>query len=261
MNQRNKRIQSSNLPNENLSIDSQLEAVSVSSGRQEASKRASKRAGVVRSYLLAIFCASCLVALGATPSQAGVAEDAIFEVSLGGGLAIPTGGFSNYWDSLGAKSGYELDLSGGYFLTPNLSIGLAFELAQFTIDNPINPQHYRLYTLGLYGKYFSGLDSKVSPYLRVQSGITIPNFSAPLAANPGKAFHESQFSPAFDALIGLGARISTSDGGGIFLEASYRFTKLGGNTSSFESETLVLPGDVSHIQLTIGFGFDFGPKQ
>jgi Outer membrane protein beta-barrel domain len=214
-----------------------------------------------RCYLLAGLCAGAMVALSAPQSQAEVDEDAIFEVSLGAGMAIPTGEFSNFWDTLGAKSGFELDLSGGYFVTPNISIGVAFELAQFSIDNPNNPQHYRLYTLGAYGKYFAALDSRVSPYVRVQGGITIPNFSAPLADNPGKAYHESQFDPSFDGLIGLGARISTSENGGIFLEAAYRFTRVSGATAVFEGETLTLPNDISHIQLTIGFGFDFGPKQ
>jgi len=87
-------------------------------------------------------------------------------VSLGGGLAIPVSDFSNYWDTLGAKNRFDLDFSGGYFLTPNLSLGLAVEYGQFSVDNALNPQKYRLYTLGAYGKYFIGLDSKVSPYLR-----------------------------------------------------------------------------------------------
>jgi len=202
--------------------------------------------------------------LSASSAQARVNEDAIFEMSLGGGFALPVGDFSNYWDTLGARNGFELDFSGGYFLTANLSLGLAVEYAQFSVNNPLNLQKlqkYRLYTLGAYGKYFTGLDSKISPYLRVQGGLTIPNFSAPLERIPGKAFRESQFEVGFDGLIGLGARISTSDWGGIFLEAAYRYTKVNGNTSTFEGELLTLPADVTHIQITAGIGFDFGPKQ
>jgi len=227
----------------------------------QAHSRSFFRSGMSFGALLCAGTIATIAALGTPTAQAGVNEDAIFEVSLGGGLAIPVSDFSNYWDTLGAKNGFDLDFSGGYFLTPNLSLGLAVEYGQFSVDNALNPQKYRLYTLGAYGKYFTGLDSKVSPYLRVQGGLTIPNFSAPLEQTPGEAFRESEFSAGFDGLIGLGARISTSDWGGIFLEAAYRYTKASGNTSSFGNERLVLPADVTHIQLTAGIGFDFGPKQ
>lgn len=228
---------------------------------QQGANKLNKFFNSIRPQVLALLCVAAVVALSVSPTRAGVDEDAIFEMSIGGGFAIPVGDFNDYWDTLGARTGLELDFSGGYFLTPNLSIGVAFEYAQFSIDNPNNPQHYRLYTFGGYGKYFSGLDSRVSPYLRVQGGVTIPNFSSPLVMTPGAAFRESQFDVAFDGLIGVGARISTSDKGGIFFEAAYRFTPLAGATSSFGNEPLTLPGDVSHIQLTAGIGFDFGPKQ
>ncbi len=215
----------------------------------------------IRIRVLAFLCVGVVAALNVSPVHAGVAEDAIFEGSIGAGFAIPSGGFSNYYDTLGANTGLELDFSGGYFVTPNLSLGVAFEYAQFSVDNPNNPQHYRFYTFGVYGKYFTGLDSKVSPYLRVQGGLTIPNFSAPLTMSPPDTFAETQFEVGFDGLIGVGARISTSSKSGIYLEADYHFKQISGATGNFGDEILTLPGDAAYIQLNMGIGFDFGPKQ
>ncbi len=215
----------------------------------------------IRLQVMALLCAGAVVAISVTPAQAGIDEEALFEVSFGAGFAIPVGGFSDFWDTLGAKTGLEMDISGGYFVTPNLSLGLAFEYSQFSIDNPANPQRYRFYSIGVYGKYFTGLDSKVSPYIRVQGGLTLPNFSAPVTIDPPKIFDEIEFSAKIDALIGIGARISTSSKSGVYFEAAYRYKPIGGSTGNFGSEIIELPSDAPYIHLTAGIGFDFGPKQ
>ena len=55
-------------------------------------------------------------------------------MSIYGGFGIPSGGISDWNDSLGAGTGWEIGMDVGYFLTPSMVLGLNFTYAQFSVD-------------------------------------------------------------------------------------------------------------------------------
>ncbi|MFQ5607487.1 MAG: outer membrane beta-barrel protein [Candidatus Zixiibacteriota bacterium] len=213
--------------------------------------------------LAAILLAPAL-ALLSVPGQvsAEIHEDALFEVSIGGGLSVPVDDFkefrfADFNGDLGAGNGFHVDASGGYFLLDQLSIGVSLAFSQFGIDNPATDLKYRIYSVGAYGKYHFGYESRVTPYIRLQAGIAVPNFSTPLRT-PGLAFRENPYDLRAEARASLGARISTSEWGGFFIEAGVRYSDVAESESDFKQEIYEIPVDAAQFQLTAGFSFDIG---
>lgn len=199
-------------------------------------------------------------------AAAEIHEDAKFEISIGGGLSIPADDFksnfqfaapTNSSGDVSAESGYHFGGSGGYFLLDQLSIGVSFSYSEFGIDTSVTRLKYRLYSFGVYGKYHFTYETRVTPYVRLQGGIGVPNFSTPLRT-VGFDFRENGYGVSAEALISLGARISTSEWGGFFLELGYRYSDVAGSQASFKQELYELPADVAQVQISAGFSFDLG---
>lgn len=199
--------------------------------------------------------------LAARQATAEIHEDAKFELSLGGGLAVPADDFkSNYRfagepGNLGAKSGYHYTVSGGYYLLDKLSVGVNFTYSQFDVDSIGIAFKYRLYSIGMYGKYHFTYENRITPYVRVLAGIAVPNFNTPLRT-VGLEFRENGYSIKPEGLISIGARISTTEWGGFFFEVGYRYSDVAGARTSFKQESYELPADVAQIQISAGFSFD-----
>lgn len=227
----------------------------------EKRARHSAQRYLTRLAALILFSGSALVSQQAS---AGIHEDAMFEVSFGVGISIPADDFKNNFEfapptnfigEVNAESGKHLTVSGGYFLFDQLSVGVSFAYSQFDIDPAITNFKYRLYSFGLYGKYHFSYESRVTPYLRVQGGIVVPNFNTPLRT-VGLGFRENGYGLSGEGLVALGARLSTSDWGGFYLEVGYRYSDVAGSQTSFKQETYELPADVAQVQITAGFSFD-----
>ena len=106
--------------------------------------------------------------LTATPARAAIQEDAIFEVSLGGGLSVPSGDLSDYTfldETLQTATGYQFYAAGGYFFTDLLSVGLGLSYTEYGMDAPAlansSGMKFRFYTASIYGKYPEGIPVRV----------------------------------------------------------------------------------------------------
>ena len=202
--------------------------------------------------------------LVARQAAAEIHEDAKFELSLGGGLAVPADDFksnyrfaptNNFTGNLAAKTGYHFTVSGGYYLLDKLSVGLNYSYSQFDIDPAITSLKYRVYSIGMYGKYHFTYENRITPYVRVLAGIAVPNFNTPLRT-VGLGFRENGYGIKPEGLVSLGARISTTEWGGFFFEVGYRYSDVAGARTSFKQESYELPADVAQIQISAGFSFD-----
>ena len=201
-----------------------------------------------------------LVLLSATNANAQIAEDALFEVNLTFGASIPSSEFSDYFDTLGANTGFNIRGSGGYYLLDNLSVGLYFNYSEFSIDNTANPLKYRIYDFGGYAKLILSPEKKFTPYVRGELGLVRPNIATPITS-PQVGFREISYSSGIGGGGFLGVRYSTFEYGGLFAEVGYRTEIVSDKNGSFAGVTYELPADINNIQLNAGFNLDFGPKQ
>jgi outer membrane protein W len=150
-------------------------------------------------------------------------ERDFLEFSFYGGLGIPSGGISNWQDSLGAKTGWQLGMDAGYFLTSNLVLGLNFTYMQFAVDNTNEASllHHRLFNPAIYLKYYFFGESNFVPYLKGHAGVDNPKFATLLTELPQPAYRELSYDPGFAFGFGAGAFYYTSDYSGLFLEVDY----------------------------------------
>lgn len=155
-------------------------------------------------------------------------EKDFLEASIFGGLAAPTGGISNWSDSLGAKRGFTTGIEIGYFLTPRMVLGLTFSYSQFSINatgagsEEASQRHHRLYNPAIYGKYYFFSESHFAPYFKAQAGVDNPKFVTSVYDMPSIApkYREMSYDPAFAIGGGAGLFYYTSDVSGFFIEAN-----------------------------------------
>lgn len=150
----------------------------------------------------------------------------LLEVSGYGGMMIPGGGLKDWNDSLGAKTAWQVGLEVGYFLTPDLVLGVGMTYAQSGIDSPVDiGQSHRLYLPSAYLKYYFWSESDLAPYVKGMFGLVAPKFSTPVTDANGTnlRFRELSYDPAL--MIGGGAGIFyyTSDYSGLFLEGTFQY--------------------------------------
>ncbi len=154
-------------------------------------------------------------------------ERDIIEISFFGGLGIPSGGISD-WNTLdierGAKTGWDIGIDAGYFLTTSLVVGLNFVYTQFSIDaaSEQSNHNHRLYNPNLYIKYLFEGESYWVPYLKGQLGVENPKFSTFVEnIGGGNRFREISYDPSFGFGVGAGLFYYTADYSGLFLEVNY----------------------------------------
>jgi hypothetical protein len=116
------------------------------------------------------------------PLHAQEEERDVVEVGFFGGVGIPAGGLSDwktYDRARGAKTGWDIGLEAGCFLTPRVVLGVNFVYTQFSIDvagDQTNHNH-RLYNPNVYVKYLFEGESNLIPYLKGHVGVENPKFS------------------------------------------------------------------------------------
>ncbi|MGH8014934.1 MAG: hypothetical protein ACREBV_01945, partial [Candidatus Zixiibacteriota bacterium] len=107
---------------------------------------------------------ACLVVLalvlGISSQALGQEEQAyvkdFMEVNLFGGGGIPSGDLKDFGDTTGAKTGFNIGLDAGFFITENLVGGLNFTFTEMSIEDntTVGGLHHKLYNPNLYLKYY-----------------------------------------------------------------------------------------------------------
>ena len=191
-------------------------------------------------------------------------ERDLLEVSVYGGVVLPSGGVTNFSDSLGAKTGWQIGLDVGYFVTPEWVVGLNLVYAQMGIDtpDPANTQHHRLYNPMAYVTYYFWGEGNLVPYLKGKAGLYNAKFSTAVTNGDGTnlRYRELSYDPAFAIGGAAGVFYYTSDYSGLFVEASYQtaFTKnvskdFGGIPYKFGESTSIID---LHAGIRVFFGSD-----
>lgn len=184
-----------------------------------------------------------------------------FEVSMYGGLTMSSN--IDWYDSLAAKTGLHFGGTGGYYFTDKICLGVYFTYSQMGLEEPygldLRSQNYKMYNIGLYGKYaFSG-ESNLEPYIKLSAGANFPKF-ATWVGEFRTRMRELSYDPGFSGGGYLGLMYYTSDYGAIFIEAGYHMDLLQYNEGTYDEVTYVIPEDVKYAEVRAGVVVFFGPE-
>ncbi len=164
----------------------------------------------------------------------------VLEVAIFGGVGVPSGGITD-WTTGGqtfaetttrkAKTGLDLGIDIGYYLKPNVNIGLNFMYTQFDAEAPtgitiaegLDKQKHRLYNPNVYLKYNFEGESNFVPFLKAHVGLDNPKFSTWVLDHNdnSRKFRELSYDPAFAFGASAGLFYYTADFSGVFVEAGY----------------------------------------
>ena len=174
---------------------------------------------------LSVLCAAfLLLAVNLTALAQDEEEEKDFmEMNFYGGLGIPAGGISDWHDTLGAKTGFSMGIDLGYFLKPNLVIGVNMVYSQFSIDaeDEASELHHRLYNPNAYIKYYFQGESNLEPYIKAHIGLENPKFTTFVGNFAGNRYREKTYDPSLAFGFGAGVFYYTADFSGLFLEVNY----------------------------------------
>lgn len=200
---------------------------------------------------LAIFLAVIFTATLCVSSFAQDVERDVLEVSFMGGLAVPAAGISDWHDSLGANTGWNVGLDVGYFATSNFVVGLSFVYSQFSIDadDEASELKHRLYNPNLYLKYYFIGESYWEPFIKAHVGVENAKFTTSLVAPKYKAV---SYDPALAYGVGAGIFRYTSDYSGLFLEATYHLAATSEAKREYAEQTLVFGENLGIFDLHLG---------
>ena len=156
-------------------------------------------------------------------------ERDVVEMGFFGGLGIPGSGLTDWKTGdyeRAAKTGFDLGMDVGYFLRPNLVVGLNFVYTQFPIDtgDKKSSHNHRLYNPNFYVKFLFEGESNWTPYVKGHVGLENPKFStfAQDEAGEGESrFRELSYDPAIAFGLGAGLIYYTAYYSGVFIEANY----------------------------------------
>jgi len=184
-----------------------------------------------------------------------------FEVSMHIGLTMPSN--IDWYDSLAAQNGVNFGASGGYYFNERFSLGVYFNYSQMSPEEvssfDIRDQKYKMYDVGLYGKYaFSG-ESNFEPYLKISVGINFAKYST-WVGDMRTTLREISYDPAFSGAGYLGISYFTSDYGALFLEIGYHMDKLKNTPAEYKDVTYLFPEDIKYLELRAGVVVFFGPE-
>jgi hypothetical protein len=182
-----------------------------------------------------------------------------FEVTLDGGLTMPSGALSDWKDSLGAKLGFHLGGSGGFYFTDRICAGLYFSYTQLGLEGDWD-RHFKSYDFGGYLKYAFAGESNFEPYLKASAGAVWPKY--PMWVTPAQnKLREQSFDPELGLAGYIGLLYYTSDYGGLFLEFGYHNDFLEGTETDYQSEIYTIEDNVSYMDIRAGITVFFGPEE
>jgi len=185
-----------------------------------------------------------------------------FELNIVGGLSLPSGSTSDWYDSLGAQTGFNVGISSAYFLTNKLGIGAYFTYSRFGVDDATveNDLSHQLYDAGLYFKYAFTGESSFEPYVRLNAGVLFPKL-ATWVGDDKNQLRELSYDPALSLGLYLGILYYTSDYGGVYLEAGYHNDITDGIKGEYASEEMNFNDNTNYIEVRAGISVYFGPEE
>jgi len=181
-----------------------------------------------------------------------------FEVSLSTGLSIPSGDITDWYDSLGAESGFHIGLAGGYYFTEGFCAGIYFNYSRWGLpgDYGLNFQNY---DVGSYLKYSLVNESNFEPYIKVSGGVVMPKYPTWETAD-FNILREQSYDAGYGFAGFLGITWFTSDFGSIFLELGYHNDLVDGVTANNFGIDYTLEGNTTYLELSTGVTVFFGPE-
>ena len=200
-------------------------------------------------------------------SSAAVAQDEEdgkwrnFEVSMHIGLTMPSN--IDWYDTLAAKNGMNFGGAGGFYFTERLCIGAYFNYTQMAPEEvssfDVADQKYKMYDVGLYGKYAFTGESNFEPYVKISAGANFAKYATWVGAARTQ-LREISYDPAFSGAGYLGASYYTSDYGAIFLEVGYHMDMLKYTQATYDDVIYSFPDDIKYIEIKAGVVVFFGPE-
>ncbi len=195
-------------------------------------------------------------------------ERDVVEMGFFGGLGIPGSGLTDWktgdyeW---AAKTGFDVGMEVGYFLRPNLVVGLNFIYTQFPVDTDtqfpndtsgeMSGHQHRLYNPNFYFKFLFEGESNWTPYLKGHVGLENPKFStfAQDEAGEGESrFRELSYDPAIAFGLGVGLIYYTAYYSGIFIEANYHQAFSKNAKATYQDDPYEFGEDLSMFDIHFG---------
>ena len=221
-----------------------------------------KKTSVLTAVFLFLFC-NCLIV--AQDEMDDDEEKYILELGLHGGLAVPSGGitdwqtgdFENAPDDIVDRApgnGWDIGMDFGYFLTQKLVVGINFGYDQFKIDTEEESTHsHRLFSPAIYGKYLFEGNSNLVPFIKATIGMDWAKFST-LVENEevGRRFREISYDPGLAFGIGLGLFYYTADYSGIYIEADYHTNMIDDKVATYQDIDYGIGENIGVIQINAG---------
>lgn len=186
-------------------------------------------------------------------------EGSYLEVAVYGGATVPAYNLPDWSDTLGAKTGWNIGVDVGYFLTYELALGISFTYVQMGIDSDIEEltsnQKHQMYNPMVYMKYYwFGEETNFAPYLKGMFGMYNLKFSTEVTNSDGsnRRFRELSYSPAFAFGGGAGLFYYIHDFGGLFLEASYQHALTKNVEKDFFGTTYIFDNYIGVVNIHAG---------
>jgi outer membrane protein W len=180
------------------------------------------------------------------------------------GPAFPVGDFNSKNinnDQAGfAKTGFNLDLQGGYKLVKNFGLAGSILYSRYAIDSKIlngtsaSMDHWQYYGVVVGPMITQSLSSKTFVDFNIMSGIV--NANSPELSYSGEVLVSEDWAVAVPVRLTGGIRYQFGQNGYLFtglnylyMEPKFKFTALGENTEAHQK--------ISAVSLNAGVGFRF----
>ena len=185
-------------------------------------------------------------------------------VSFSAGPSFPIGDFSSSSgnnDQAGfAKTGFNLDLYGGYHLASNVGIAASFFYSRYGLDNSLvsgttaSVDHWQYYGLVVGPMITEPLSDNILADFTIMSGIV--NANSPKLTYNGEELVSEDWTVAVPVRLSADLRFQFAKNGYfitgvnyIYLDPKFKFTSLG--------ETVTAHQKITTVNLTAGIGFGF----
>ncbi len=187
-------------------------------------------------------------------AQDELEERDLLEITLFGGMALPTGGISDAHNNIpGAKTGFNFGLGLGYFVKSNMVLGFDFSVTKLAADatDEADGTNHRLFTPSLSLKYYLIGESNFEPYIKAHVAVENAKFTT-LRVTPERSYQAVSYDASFAYGLGLGLFYYSADYSGLYLEADYHRAATKDAKRVYDDETVVFGEDVGVINLRAG---------
>jgi len=181
-----------------------------------------------------------------------------FEVGITGGLSLPSGDLSDWNDSLGAETGFNLGIYGGYYFTADFCTGVYFTYTQEGMPEDWS-LNYKFYDMGAYAKYAFSNESNFEPYVKLSAGVVWPKFPTWVTEEQNR-LREQSYDPALSLGGYVGLLWYTAEYGGLYLEAGYHSNFTDGTGTDWHGEKYELDANANYMEVKAGIMVFFGSE-